>query len=309
MNLRRLKEYKLKPALKLVRDGKLLFLLGVLLEKVIGRNPHLWYLRRFRGGTTVELEIDGHRMLLDMSDKGISRRLYIRGVHEVESSRVFLSELREISSVTSGSVNVIEVGANIGYYVLKEAEVVDGRARIHAFEPSPSNRRLLERNVEMNGYSDMVEVVPKAVGDRNGKTTLAVSEQSNWNTVEADDTERDDIVGVIEVEMTTLGSYLDEQGIQSNSVNAIRMDIEGYETEVVPTLKDILKSSENIVLFIEIHPDDIGESEVDSLISIFEDRGFRLLHASQHRRDINVTSLSQLSDVGGSHIRMVLSKR
>jgi len=63
---------------------------------------------------------------------------------------------------------VVNIGANIGYYVciarLHEKHVV-------AFEPIPSNVRLLLRNLRINQWED-VEVYPVALGERPGLAEL-----------------------------------------------------------------------------------------------------------------------------------------
>ena len=301
-------EYKIKPARRLIRDGKLFFLLGVLIEKTVDKNPHLWYLHKCGEGTVVDADICGHQMLLDLSDRGISRKLYTEGVHEKEPSRVYISELKRICSGANETVNIIEVGANIGYYVLKEAEVAGEVGRIHAFEPSQSNCELLKKNVDLNGYADIVNVVPKAIGDRNGTARFAVSEQSNRNTIEAEEENRGDLIGAVDVEMTTLESYLDTLGISANEIGAIRMDLEGYETVVIESIKDIFQSSEEVVAYVEVHPEDIGESELKNIIDILDSCGFNLVYAHQHRREIEIDELSQVLDVGGSHIHLIMTK-
>ena len=55
--------------------------------------------------------------------------------------------LQEI--VKEGS-RIFDIGANIGYYAVMEALMVGKEGEVIAIEPSPSNVRLLERNVALN---------------------------------------------------------------------------------------------------------------------------------------------------------------
>jgi hypothetical protein len=63
---------------------------------------------------------------------------------------------------------VINVGANIGYYVCLARSHQRG---VVAFEPMPANVRLLLRNLRANGWCD-VEVFPLALADRPGVATM-----------------------------------------------------------------------------------------------------------------------------------------
>ena len=71
---------------------------------------------------------------------------------------------------------VVDVGAHIGRYTLMAAA---NDARVIAIEPDPSNFRLLERNVKLNGRSNVV-LLSQAMTARPG--TLLLSPAPPWNT-------------------------------------------------------------------------------------------------------------------------------
>lgn len=304
--LYKLREYKLKPAVKLLLRGDLFFLIGVILEKAVGKNPYLWYLHRLQGSTVVECEVEGHVMNLDLSDKGVSRRIYINGVHEERSVKPFVERMCEIRDETENGVTVLEVGANIGYYVLKEAEALGEDARIFAFEPSPTNLDLLRRNIDLNGYSKQVEVVPAALGDRRGEVDFGISTHSNWNTVA--DTDRSDIVSTTQVEMREPTEFLSEKDLSPKSVNVVRMDLEGYEKVLVPELEDVIRGDGPTVFFIEVHPNELGKDGLRSVLEPFDEEGYDILSAVQDRKNLNLGTFDELVEFGGSHIRLILTK-
>ena len=62
----------------------------------------------------------------------------------------------------------VDIGANIGYYSCLARNM--GKSVI-AFEPIPSNLRLLYRNLEKNGWSD-VEVIPMGLAELPSVTTI-----------------------------------------------------------------------------------------------------------------------------------------
>ena len=62
--------------------------------------------------------VQGSKMILDSRDNGLCRELFIHnGLREPECTRIFQNELHD------GMV-VVDIGANIGYYLLMEARRV-----------------------------------------------------------------------------------------------------------------------------------------------------------------------------------------
>ena len=78
-------------------------------------------------------------MLLDISQEGIHKHLFLYGCHEPECTRIFRGMLPR-------GARVVDVGANIGYHVLIEAQMAQ---KVYAIEPEPRNLRLLRKNIEL----------------------------------------------------------------------------------------------------------------------------------------------------------------
>ena len=119
-----------------------------------------------------EKEILGNVMFLDIiNDKGISSDLAVDGIREPQSTKY-------IKGITTKNDIVIDIGANIGYYTL----IMRKALKIYAIEPSLENIERLRRNVGLNDCKN-VEIINMAVGDRNGKACLNISEKGNLNTI------------------------------------------------------------------------------------------------------------------------------
>jgi FkbM family methyltransferase len=69
---------------------------------------------------------------------------------------------------------VVDVGANLGYYVLLASRAVGPRGRVLGFEPEPSNLEFLKRSLTLNGVAN-AEVSGAALGDRDGTAVLHLS--------------------------------------------------------------------------------------------------------------------------------------
>ena len=113
----------------------------------------------------IEIDVLAHRMKVFSDDPGISKDLVIDGIREVGATRLMENLLR-------GDMTVIEIGANIGYYLLLEATRLGPGSRILAFEPHPANIRLCQLNLDLNGVADRASLYQRAVSDRSGEAVL-----------------------------------------------------------------------------------------------------------------------------------------
>jgi FkbM family methyltransferase len=59
---------------------------------------------------------------------------------------------------------VVNVGANIGYYV---CQALHSNKKVFAFEPIEKNIKYLLRNIKANNWQDNCEIFPVALGNKN----------------------------------------------------------------------------------------------------------------------------------------------
>lgn len=250
---------------------------------ITDRSPYNGYIRYLsrRHGSEIELPIRDHRMVVNLDDHGMSRDLFLYGIREERTAETFERELRKLSKNTASPFHVLDIGANIGYYTLLEAAAIGETGQIIAFEPDPRNIPLLERNVERNGYDDRVTVEPIAVSTESGTEELQLSMHSNLNKIKSVSTTTDqrDADTSISVDVRSVDDYLDESGIEPDSIRAIRMDLEGFEAELLPSMESVLSSGGPLVLLVEMHPNILDESSTERLLSMLERHGFEVVAA------------------------------
>ncbi len=155
-------------------------------------------------------EVQGHKMFLDSFD---SLNLSIYEKYEPRLLEVIEKEIKP------GEV-IVDLGANIGYYTLIFARLVGEKGRVYAFEPDPENFALLKKNVEINGYKNVV-LVQKAVSNLTGKTRLYLSDENV-----GDHQIFDSKFGrkSIEIETVSLDDYFKDE-----AVDFVKIDIQGAE--------------------------------------------------------------------------------
>lgn len=182
--------------------------------------------------------VQGSKMILNLNDVGISRELAIYGVHESQSTK-------EVKNIITPGMKILEVGANIGYYALLETRLAGPTGHLYAMEPSPFNFELLERNLKLNGLKNY-DLYNTAAGATIGTAKFLLSGRSNLSTF----IEREDLTGEeVDVNVTTLDEFMKDK-----KVDFIRMDVEGYEGEILKGAEKVLSEGNRPkYFFIEIH--------------------------------------------------------
>lgn len=235
-------------------------------------------LRARPGDGFVRREFDGRRLLLDLDDPGLSRRLLVYGEHEPGVEAIWRDVLEE-------RMTVVDVGSNFGYYALMAADQVGETGHVHAIEPVPSNYDHLRRTVAANDAQN-VSTYDLAVDSSVGARTMYLTEASNWSTLL--DWESEGVASeyvsekmerrtqeTIDVETTTLDAFVERQGL--DTIDAFRMDIEGYEVEVTRGMTDLLDAVDPPCwAFLEVHNKHFEDHEtvVTELIETYLRCGF-----------------------------------
>lgn len=166
---------------------------------------------RFSGGLKMRFRVDDE----------IGRQIYTGGGFEYESC-LFVQK-----AVAPGSV-AVDLGANIGQFTLLLARAVGPAGRVHAFEPSPREGRILAENVRLNAFRNVV-IENLAVGERDGSAELHLGRPSQSGFNALDGIHREDLGSGerVRVEVVAFDSYWERKGLPR--LDFIKVDVEGSE--------------------------------------------------------------------------------
>lgn len=123
-----------------------------------------------------------------------------------------------------------DVGANIGVFTVLAAGVA--KAKAICFEPSPGTFEILSRNIQLNGLQNDVKLINAAVGRQTGITRFSDglgTENHVAITIESQNS--------INIPMTTL-----DHELASCPPVLVKVDVEGFETEVFGGAETILQN-------------------------------------------------------------------
>ena len=211
-------------------------------------------------------DINGVIMLLDPKDHGLSRDLIIDGTREPYSVETVKKEL-DANNI------VVDIGANIGYYALLEAKIVGDNGKVYAIEPVSENIEVLRKNIVLNKFTN-IEVHQIALGSNNDIHPFYVTNKQNLCSF-IDLHEIDPSVSNIairNVKTITLDSFLHTKP----SPHFIRMDVEGYEYEILKGAEATLRDIKQLLIFIEVHFHILQKQDSVNLFRLLKGYGFEI---------------------------------
>jgi FkbM family methyltransferase len=169
---------------------------------------------------------------------------------------IFVEEIYRFDSGRSGPV-IYDCGANLGTSCLYFIKLYPN-ARIKAFEADPAVAEILAENV---GNFRNIEIINKAVWiDESG---IEISQEG------ADAASIYGKKNKIKVDSVNLNKLIEAE----ETIDMLKIDIEGAEAEVIKSCRENLHKAENI--FIEYHSFLDYKQELDSILNILKENNFR----------------------------------
>ncbi len=175
-------------------------------------------------------------LLVNKGMTGATGNIYC-GLHEFEDMSFLLHFLREEDTF-------IDVGANIGSYTILASGV--SKATTVSIEPVPTTFHYLKENVAVNRIEDRTQLWNAAAG----ATVSTLKFTSTFDTVNhALSKEEEKNTAYIEVKSFPLSDMVNDD----NSVKLIKIDAEGFETEVLKGMNLLLTQQSLKAIIIELN--------------------------------------------------------
>jgi FkbM family methyltransferase len=218
-------------------------LLQNILQHPLNRNAKLKAMRRFVNWQfasyffphpVVYPFIEDSILVVQKGMTGATGNIY-NGLHEHAEMLFLLHFLRE-------GERFVDVGANIGSYTILAA--VNAKANVTAFEPVPKTFSYLKRNVATNHVIERVHLHNNAVGAEQKILTFTAGLDAANHVLANGSGKSGD---VCEVECVRLDDVITTPPI------LIKVDVEGFETEVINGGMKTFSSPELKAIIIELN--------------------------------------------------------
>jgi len=177
-----------------------------------------------------ERRLFGGRLHVDASRSEAQQLLLLEGER-------FLEERDVVASLLRPGMTVVDVGANIGYYLLLFQRSTGDRGCVICVEPSVENLPELKRNIAANPVG-RIQLHEVAIGEGEGEIGL----RSGINS------------GVVDVEQ---GAHVVQvkplDAVAGEHVDMLKIDVEGYEGQVLAGAAALI-ARDRPAIFLELHP-------------------------------------------------------
>jgi FkbM family methyltransferase len=247
-------------------------------------------------GQLVFCQLGDVRFFVDPSDRVVGAWLMWHGAYQRREIDQAVAVLAAAGRLPADAV-FVDVGANIGthtVYALKSARF----ARAVAFEPEPRNAKLLAMNIEANGFSGKVTVVPKAVGEAAATAVLHLHPR-NKGAHAIGAPPADDASEQIEVPVVRLADALGAVSVVTEQIGLIWIDVEGHEPQVLRGLGDLL--TRRVPIAFEYAPQryrDEARRELVRLLAAHYSTLHSLNAPPEHRLPIHaLTAMQDMDDI------------
>jgi len=197
------------------------------------------------------------KFYLSRSDRGLSRHLKDFGFREPIHYRYYYKFVKPNDVI-------LDVGANLGLFSLLSSKA----EKIICIEPLKEAIKILKKNLKVNGLSKKTIIINKVVGAKTGKVQFHVAESLNLSQVINKNYLRD----YPNAKIRKIDAYALEWFVKKYNTNLLRMDLEGYEYDV---LYDKIPKNVNKI-DLELHTDILEKDKVISLMNYFEKQGFKV---------------------------------
>jgi len=238
-----------------------------------------WLRRLVIAEDLVLMEVEGSKMYLRPREHTFATSLLLGKAYEKFETDLF-------KEVVGEGMVVIDCGANIGYYTLLAARLVGDKGKVFAFEPEPSNYALLVKNIEANGYGNVVPA-RKAVSDRTGSIKLSLADDPSGHSLGR--IAQEHARGVIAVDSITLDKFL---GQNITPVDVIKMDIEGAEMRAIEGMNNVIRQNPELKIITEFCPAYLERcgSTPASYFNKLKSHGFKIYAMDERRQCLEMVS-------------------
>lgn len=199
--------------------------------------------------------VAGCRAACSLRGIRLPRQPYLTHAMEIALGRYELSLAEVIGRHLKGGETAIDVGANIGILSRAMAKAVGRTGTVFAFEPNPEAFELLRHNC---GRFPQVSVHNVALGSARGKATLYFTgnpETGSLIAAYAKSQASGSLYGPLhsaEISIEHGATYLADRLVGRPSL--IKIDVEGFELDVLEGLGDVIGPDFNGLLLVEVSP-------------------------------------------------------
>ncbi len=268
-------KYVLKKFLPKIIFAVVLFMWQKLVRHIVTFFDSL-RIKRFAETRLVTLEHNKKKFSLYISPENgfIDKHIFLYGVYEP-----FILDI--IEQYLHKGMTFIDIGANIGQHSMYAASLVGKSGSVHSFEPIPRIYGQLIASSHSNGFTSIIHAHNVALGTQDTTETFFISKNIGGSSLVNQNEETKEEISVRVTKGDTLLLPL-------SRIDMIKIDVEGYEYEVLLGIKQTLATRSLVILvefsgdFYHTHTDNHGIK----ILSLLEEAGYQLYDIEDTMKEI-----------------------
>ncbi len=218
----------------------------------------------FLTGGKVKSVVNQANLYLDLREV-IQRRMFL-GIYEPIETEWFKE------CVEAGDI-IIDVGANFGHYTTLGATLVGAKGKVFAFEPSPIASKVIEDAIKESSIQNVM-LTKSAVGKNIGIVNLFLPTTQHLHSPSI--MKSDPSFITLQIPVIALDTF--EPLISVPLIKLIKIDVEGYEPNVLDGMNNMLREKRILNIFCEFNSWWLERNETTTrqLLERFLDYGYKI---------------------------------
>lgn len=218
------------------------------------------WIKQLIGSGKIALDFNGFTMYAGVNS-AIESNIVFNSYNEIKV-------LELISKFASKGYHFIDIGANIGIHSMTAAKA-NRNIEIFSFEPESNNYINFIRNIVLNQFEN-IRPFKMGLGNFKGNTFMNINE--GWNkgkhSLKVNFQEND---RKITIPVNQLDSF--KEYVTGNQL-LLKIDVEGFEKEVLEGAKAVINQVENVVIIIELVTEINSLETCNEIVNLLKKYGF-----------------------------------
>lgn len=162
-------------------------------------------------------------MFVSTFDERLGVQLQMNGFWEMNITEFIARNVSE-------GMQVLDVGANYGYFSMLMADLTGANGRVHALEANPILSQLILKSSRVNGFERKINIINQAISDHSGaELEFVYSDESPMNGLLAENISAQARKNHYPKTHKVSISSIDDLFSGETSIDFIKVDIEGSE--------------------------------------------------------------------------------
>tara|TARA_B100001250_G_C19810206_1_gene795361 strand:- start:1836 stop:2630 length:795 start_codon:yes stop_codon:yes gene_type:complete len=214
----------------------------------------------------------------------------------------FLEKSKYIFNKTA----VIDIGANSGDWSMTLSDLVTNNGKVIAYEPHPyfyrATRKAIKYSLKKN-----IRLYKLAVGSIKNKSKLIINENNvdlKYRSRIDNSINKNKANDYVYIETVRLDEHNKDIDYK---ISIIKIDVEGYEYEVIKGSERIIKENSPIIIF-EINEDKKGRENYENIQKILYKYDYKIYYVNERMNLKRFNNFKQIQLIGTNNLIAIVKK-